>query len=165
MWLPLGAVRPNSGQRAGAEVHCLTGTQTDISAKTRQEKTRQEKTEVSLWLLMKYQVLGTIQMVLENWGLQAEHSPDVSSCSLRLHHRSGRPGWAGTHTPPWLHLPPKHTHTHTRRTDSQLACMDTRQILHGAITARDFLLHECVNVWMCVSVCECECRWHSYLEI
>lgn len=43
MWLPLGAVRPNSGQRAGAEVHCLTGTQTDISDKTRQDKTREDR--------------------------------------------------------------------------------------------------------------------------
>lgn len=156
MWLPLGAVRPNSGQRAGAEVHCLTGTQTDISAKTRQEKTRQEKTEVSLWLLMKYQVLGTIQMVLENWGLQAEHSPDVSSCSLRLHHRSGRPGWAGTHTPPWLHLPPKtHTHTHTKNRQS------TGLHGHKANTTRSnyctWLL--IARVCECVNVCECVWVW------
>lgn len=118
-----------------------------------QDKTRQEKTEVSLWLLMKYQVLGTIQMVLENWGLQAEHSPDVSSCSLRLHHRSGRPGWAGTHTPPWLHLPPKHTHTHTHeeQTVNWLAWTQgkyyTEQLLH--------VTSYCTSVWMCVSVGVC----------
>lgn len=110
-----------------------------------QDKTRQEKTEVSLWLLMKYQVLGTIQMVLENWGLQAEHSPDVSSCSLRLHHRSGRPGWAGTHTPPWLHLPPKHTHTHTKNRQS------TGLHEHKANTTRS---NYCT--WLLIArVCEC----------
>lgn len=154
MWLPLGAVRPNSGQRAGAEVHCLTGTQTDISDKTREDRGVTVVIDEVPGFRNHPNGSGELRTAggAQSWRLQllSEASSQVRTPRLSR----------DTHTtlaPPT----PKNTHTHEEQTVNWLAWTQgkyyTEQLLH--------VTSYCTSVWMCVNVCECLCRWHSYLEI